>query len=155
MATLDSSFEDDLAEAVLDEVEHELVGKQGNLVHEAIQESKAALETFSTEYNVGPIFDSLEGPAVHRTSNSITVRWEFTHPAAGFFEFGTPDNYPIEGDPVLSFVWEDPPQWVTEEFEKEGKGYRVFFPEVDSGEGIPETRFTRVALRHIRWLMED
>lgn len=155
MTTLEASFEDQLREAVLDDVEHKLVGERGNLVHEAIQESRKALETFATEYNVGPIFDSLAGPEVRRTQNSITVRWEFEHPAAGFFEFGTPDNYTIEGDPVLSFVWEDPPEWVKEEFDREAEGWRVFFPEVDSGEGIPETRFTRVALRHLRWLLED
>lgn len=155
MATLDSSFEDDLREAVLDDVEQKLVGQQGNLVHEAIQQSHEALKDFADQYNVEPIFESLEGPNVDRSNNSITVRWEFTHEAAGFFEFGTPDNYQIDGDPVLSFIWEDPPQWVTEEFEQEGDGYRVFFPEVDSGAGIEETRFTRWGLRWLRWQIQS
>jgi hypothetical protein len=152
---LDASFEDDVEAAILDDVEHELVGGGGNLVHEAIQQSKEALQDFADQYNVGPIWQSLEGPEVDRTDESITVRWRFTHDAAGFFEFGTPDNYRIEGNPILSFVWEDPPEWVTEEFEPEGDGYRVFFSEVDSGEGIKETRFTRWGLRWLRWQLED
>jgi hypothetical protein len=152
---LERSFEDKLQAAVMDDVEQGLVGEQGNLVHEAIQQSREALMDFEDEYNVGPIWDSLEGPEVSRTDESITVRWRFTHEASGFFEFGTPDHYEIEGDPILSFVWEDPPQWVTEEFEAEGDGYRVFFSKVDSGEGIKETRFTRWGLRWLRWQLED
>jgi hypothetical protein len=152
---LESDFEAKAREAILDDVETELVGRRGNLVHEAIQQSREALMDFEDEYNVGPIWDSLEGPEVSRTDESITVRWRFTHEAAGFFEYGTPDHYEIEGDPILSFVWEDPPEWVTEEFEAEGDGYRVFFSEVDSGEGIKETRFTRWGVRWLRWQLED
>lgn len=122
---------------------------------EAVDQAEAALQDFADEYNVQPLIDALEGPEVDRSDGTITVRWRCTHPAAGFFEFGTPDNYRIEGDPILSFVWEDPPQWVTEEFEREGDGYRVFFPEVDSGEGIAETRFTRWSVRWLRWQLED
>jgi len=152
--TLDSDFEDQLREAVLDEAEHELIGKHDNLVHQAIQASRAALDRFADQYNVAPIFESLEGPEVQRTDDSITVRWRFSHPAAGYFEFGTPDNYEIDGDPILSFVWEDPPEWVKDEFEREGDGWRVFLPDVDSGDGIEETRFTRRGLRELRRQLE-
>ena len=160
-ATLANSFENDLREALLDDVEHETVGRQGNLVHRAIQQSREALEDFADQYNVGPIFDSLEGPDVTRTGNRITVRWSFEHPAAGYFEFGTADNYTIEGNPVLSFVWEDPPQWVRQEFDQArdpggrfATGWRVFFHTVDSGDGIAETRFTRWGLRWLRFQLE-
>lgn len=160
-ATLDTAFERDLREALLDDVEYETVGRQGNLVHRAIQQSREALEDFSDQYNVGPIFDSLAGPEVERTQNRITVRWRFDHPAAGFFEFGTPDSYRIDGNPILSFVWTDPPQWVRQEFDQArgsggrfASGWRVFFPSVDSGDGIAETRFTRWALRWLRFQLE-
>lgn len=159
---LEAGFEDKIQAAAMDDVEQGLVGEQGNLVHEAIQQSREALMDFEDEYNVGPIWDSLEGPEVSRTDESITVRWRFAHEASGFFEFGTPDHYRIEGDPILSFVWEDPPQWVKREFDQARStggqfksGWRVFFPSVDSGEGIKETRFTRWGLRWLRWQLED
>lgn len=156
---LDASFEDDVEAAILDDVEHELVGGRGNLVHEAIQQSKEALQDFEDQYNVGPIWQSLEGPEVERSDGSITIRWRFTHDAAGFFEFGTPDNYRIEGNPILSFVWKDPPSdavpWLEANYEREGDGWRVFIADVDSGEGIKETRFTRWGLRWLRWQLED
>jgi len=151
---LDAEFETQLRESLLDEAEHQLIGKSGNLVHQAVQQSREALQRFGDQYDVDPIFESLEGPEVERTNDSITVRWRFAHPAAGYFEFGTPDHYDIEGDPVLSFVWEDPPEWVKDEFEREGDGYRVFFAEVDSGKGIEETRFTRRGLRELRRQLE-
>ena len=154
---LDSNFEQSLKEATLDEVEHELIGKHNNLVHQAVQQSRAALEEFADQYDVGPIFESLAGPEVERTDDSITVRWRFEHPAAGYFEFGTPDHYQIDGNPVLSFVWSGDavPEWVKDEFEREGDGWRVFFHQVDSGEGIEETRFTRRGLRWLRQQVED
>jgi hypothetical protein len=153
--TLDEDFEDAAGEAVMDAVYDSLIGQRDNLVHEAIQQSREALEDFDDQYNVGPIWNSLSGPEVDRSDGEITVRWSFDHPAAGYFEYGTPDNYTIEGDPILSFVWEDPPAWVKDEFEREGDGWRVFFGEVDSGEGIAETRFTRWGLRWLRWQLED
>ncbi|WP_435175649.1 hypothetical protein [Halorussus sp. AFM4] len=156
---LDSDFEDQLREAVLDEAEHELIGQHNGLVHQAIQRSREALEQFADQYDVEPILQSLEGPEVDRTDDSITIRWRFSHPAAGYFEFGTPDHYDIEGNPVLSFVWTDPPAdaipWLRENFEREGDGWRVFLPEVDSGEGIKETRFTRRGLRWLRNQLEE
>lgn len=151
---LDSNFEDALQEAMLDDVESKLVGQEGNLVHKAVQQSREALEDFADQYDIDAIWQSLSGPEVDRGDSSLTVRWSFEHPAAGYFEFGTPDNYEIPGDPILSFVWTDPPQWVTEEFEREGDGYRVFFSEVDSGDGIEETRFTRWGLRWLRWQLQ-
>jgi hypothetical protein len=45
-------------------------------------------------------------------------------------------------------VWEDPPQWVREEFEPEGDGWRVFLPETTPS-GLPEARFIRDTLN---WL---
>jgi len=151
---LDADFEEEAAENIMDSVEAGLIGQQGNLVFEAIQQSKEALEDFADEYDINPIWESLSGPEVERSDRQITVRWSFDHPAAGYFEFGTPDNYEIDGDPVLSFVWEDPPAWVKDEFDREADGWRVFFSQVDSGDGIDETRFTRWGLRWLRFQLE-
>lgn len=159
MATLEADFEAKAETAFLDDAEARLVGEEANLVFEAVQQSREALRDFADEYDVESIWQSLDGPEVERTGQSIAVRWRFTHPAAGYFEFGTPDHYPIEAnDTVLSFVWTDPPAdavpWLEENFEREGDGWRVFLREVDSGEGIEETRFTRWGLRWLRWQLE-
>ncbi|MFC4549382.1 MULTISPECIES: hypothetical protein [Halorussus] len=150
---LDSSFEDDLREAVLDEAEHELIGKQGNLVHEAVQFTHDRLREYGREfdYRVDSIIDSFGGVEVDRSANRLTIRWGWTHEAMVYLEFGTSDHT-IEGDPVLSFVWEErhnPPEWVREEFDQEGNGYRVFLPEVEVA-GVKETRAARDALNWLR-----
>lgn len=148
MATISQSFEADLADAVLDDVEHELVGQADPLVFQAIQQSHEALRDFAGQYDVGPIIDSLELTDVERTADGLTVRWGWDHPAAPFFAFGTSDHT-VDGKPVLSFVWEDPPQEVREQFDREGEGWRVFFSSV-SVSGIDETRFVRIGLQWLR-----
>jgi hypothetical protein len=147
---LGGDFEAKAREAMLDSAEATLASAG----EDAVAQAEAALRDFADQYDVGPLIDALEGPTVTRDGDSVTVRWRCTHPAAGYFEFGTPDNYQIDGDPILSFVWTDPPQWVREEFDPEGDGYRVFFESVDSGEGIAETRFTRWSVRWLRWRLE-
>ena len=148
MATLERGFEDNLQDALLDAAEHELVGKRDNLVFQAIQQSHEALRDYADQYpGIESIIESLGEVDVDRTESGITVHYGWEHPAAPYFAFGT-SEHTIDGDPVLSFVWEDPPEWVQEEFEQEGDGYRVFFDSVDVS-GIDETRFVRVGLR---WL---
>jgi hypothetical protein len=88
---------------------------------------------------------------VTRTEDSIEATVGWSHEAFPYFEFGTSDHT-IEGDPILSFVWEerhDPPEWVREEFDAEGDGYRVFLPEVEVA-GVRETRAVRDGLNQIR-----
>jgi len=149
---LDAGFEVDLREAVLTDVERALVGTRDNLVFQATQRVRGRLERYAREedYDVQPLLDSFTGVEVDRTDTSITVRWGYGHPAIEFFEFGTSDHT-IDGDPVLSFVWEESeaPAWVAEEFEAEGDGYRVFLPEVEVS-GIKETRAIRDALNWLR-----
>lgn len=153
---LAGDFEDKLEEAVLDAAEQAFVGERGNLVHQAIQRSHEILRSYAQEndYDVESIIDSLGLTQVDRQEGRLVVRWGWTHPAAPFFEFGT-STHTVEGNPVLSFVWEDPPRWVRQEFEQArssggqfASGWRVFFAEVEV-EGIPESRFVRDALR---WL---
>jgi hypothetical protein len=147
---LDRDFEAKAREAMLDDVEATLVGEADPLVFDAIQQSHEALRDFSDQYpGVESVIESLGQPEVERDGDSVTVRWGWDHPAAPFFEFGT-SEHTIDGDPVLSFVWEDPPQWVREEFGREGDGWRVFFGSVEVS-GIDETRFTRIGLRWLRF----
>lgn len=149
---LDASFEDQLEQAVLDDAEHELVGKQDNLVHQTVQQAHERLREYGREfdYNVEPVIESFGGVDVTRSDDGLTIRWGWEHEASVYLEFGT-SEHTIQGDPVLSFVWsrEDAPDWVAEEFDQEGDGYRVFLPEVEVA-GVRETRFARHALDWLR-----
>lgn len=148
---LEADFEDALAEALLDDVEHKL---RDELVPAAIEQSHEILREYGAryDYHVGPIIDALQEPTYERTARTVRARWGWDHEAAPFFEFGTPDHYTIDGNPILSFVWsrDRAPDWVAREFEPEGDGYRVFFGSVDSGDGIAEMRFARDALNWLR-----
>lgn len=150
-ARLEAGFEDALATALLDDAEHELVGQEDPLVFQAIQKSHGVLLTYGLQhgYDVEPIIDALGQVDVERGDRHLSITWGWNHEAAPYFHFGTSDHT-VDGDPVLSFVWEDPPQWVQEEFEAEGAGWRVFFGSVDVS-GIPESRFVTAA---IEWLRE-
>ena len=153
MTTLDSSFEADLQAALLDEAETALVGEADNLIAQAISRVHGRLDRYAREfdYNVDPLKQSLEPVDVQRSGRQLTIRFGWSHEAFPYLEFGTPDHT-IEGSPVLSFVWEErhnPPDWVREEFDEEGAGYRVFLPEVEVA-GIEETRAVRDALNWLR-----
>lgn len=150
---LDSSFEQNLKTAVLDEAEHEFVGRRNNLVFQSIQRAHEILRGYGQEfdYNVEPIINSFGGVEVDRSDDRLTIRWGWQHEASVYLEYGTSDHT-VEGNPVLSFVWErrhDPPDWVAREFEAEGDGYRVFLPEVEVA-GVEETRFVRDSLNWLR-----
>jgi len=134
-------------EAAREEAYRELVGKRDNLVFQAIQESHDRLRKVgeSEDYDVEPIIESLELVEVDESGGEI--RWGWSHPAAEFFEFGT-SPHTIEGDPILSFVWEDPPADIAAQFEAEGDGVRVFFSSVDVS-GIVETRFVRAGVEFL------
>jgi len=152
MATLQSDFEDKLREAVLDEAERKLIGERNNAVFQAIQAAHERLRQYAVEfdYDVEPIIDSLAGPEVERSGDSLTIRWGWDHGAAVYLEFGT-SEHTVEGNPLLSFVWDadDAPEWVAREFEREGDGYRVFLPQVEVA-GVRETRFVRDSLNALR-----
>ena len=146
MTTL-PNFEADARKAILDEAEkhaHEEIAP-------AVQEhAHDILEAYGREhdYDVQSIIDAGE-TRVERRKGSIRIRWGWPEPAI-FFERGTVDHV-VEADeaPVLSFIWEDPPQWIREEFEQEGDGWRVFLPEVEV-DGLPESRFIRDTLNWLR-----
>jgi len=158
MTTLDG-FDDAARQAVLDDVERKVLARGDNLHQRFIEQAHDRLRDYGQryDYDVEPIIDSLVVTERRRTASGVTVKLEWQHEAAGFFAIGTrPHN--IQGQPILSFVWEDPPQWVREQFDRaraEGgqfeRGWRVFFPEVDVA-GIPESRYIR---NTIEWLRQE
>jgi hypothetical protein len=141
-------------QAILDEAEHRLVGEADNLIAQAISRVHGRLDRYAREfgYNVEPLKQSLEPVDVQRSGGSLTITFGWSHEAFPYLEYGT-SGHTVEGDPVLSFVWEDPPGWVTEEFDQEGDGYRVFLPEVEVA-GVKETRAVRDALNWLRREMQ-
>ncbi|WP_193570589.1 hypothetical protein [Halorubellus sp. JP-L1] len=160
MATLERGFEDDLREAVMDDVEATLVGEEANLVYEFVELVHARLRSYGERhgYDVESTIDSLGQPEVDRSEGRIevTIGWESEQMAR--WEFGTSDHT-VEGDP-LSFVWHDPPQWVREEFDQARggggqfeSGYRVFLQETEPS-GIEESRAIRDALNGLRRVMQ-
>jgi len=142
---LDSSFEQDLEEALLDDVEQRA---REEIAPEVQAHAHDLLEQYGQrhDYDVGTIIEAGEA-RVERRKGRVVVRWGWPEPAI-FFERGTADGVTREGEP-LSFIWEDPPQWVREEFEREGEGYRVFLPETEPS-GLPESRFIRDTLHWLR-----
>jgi len=152
---LDADFEDGVAEAILDDVERQLVGEADNVIFEAVQRVHDRLRAYGDtfDYHVEPIIDSFAGVAVDRDDRTLTIRIGWEHEAFPYLEYGT-QAHTIEGNPVLSFVWEerhDPPPWVQEEYDREGDGYRVFLPEVTVA-GVKETRAIRDTLA---WLESE
>jgi len=131
-----------------------LVGERDNLVFQAIEASHDRLRTVgdANDYDVEPVIESLELVEADRSDGEI--RWGWSHPAAEYFEFGT-SAHTIDGDPILSFVWEDPPPGIREEFDQARdsggrfqSGVRVFFSSVEV-EGITETRFVRAGVEYL------
>lgn len=162
MTTLADSFEADLREALLDEAEHDLVGGQANLVFQFVELVHSNLRSYGNRhgYDVESTIESLGTPEVDRSSDtiSVTVGWESEQMSR--WEFGV-SPHTIDGNPVLSFVWENPPEWVREEFDQargEGgqfeSGWRVYFPSVDHP-GIPESRAIRDALNGLRQVLRS
>jgi hypothetical protein len=164
VTTLEDGFEDELREALLDDVEEQLVGGEDSLIAEFVELVHTRLQSYADRHNydVESTIESVGDPVVERDRNSLTVTvgWESEQMAR--WEFGT-SEHTIDGDPVLSFVWaetdqpgDDPPEWVREEFPRarnaEGQfqsGWRVFLPEV-TVDGIPESRAIRDALNGLR-----
>ena len=146
---IQGDFEGDLEAAALDAAAVELLGSDGALTN-AIEQAHSVLRGYGSQYDydVEPIIESLQEPELVETSSGIRIQWGWEHEAAPYFEWGV-SEHTIDGDPILSFVWEDPPAWVEEEFEPEGDGYRVFFGSVDHP-GLPEARFARSVLDFLR-----
>jgi len=146
MTTL-AGFEDDARDALLDDLE---AHAREEIAPAVQQRAHGILEAYGREhdYDVESIIEAGE-TSVEQRGGAVVVRWGWPEPAI-FFERGTVDHV-VEATnaDVLSFVWEDPPDWVREEYEREGDGWRVFLPSVEVS-GLPEARFIRDTLSWLR-----
>ena len=151
MAELESGFEDGLRKAVLDDVEQRTRNELGPALRDGIAD---LLDSYASrhDYQLGRVID---GVTFHVSRGSRSVSLEVWLPdPAHLFETGT-DAHEVTGDP-LAFIWErrhDPPDWVKEEYDREGDGWLVFLPEVEVA-GIPEGRFVRDGLNQFRRRLE-
>lgn len=162
MSTLDSGFESDLEEAVLDEAEAKLIGEEANLVFQFVELVHSNLQSYANrhDYDVESTIESLGTPQVDRQNGqlAITIGWESKQ--MDRWEFGV-SPHRIDGNPILSFIWKEPPEWVKEEF-PQGRsssgefvsGWRVFFGSVEHP-GIPESRAIRDALNGLRQVLRS
>lgn len=153
MTTLESGFDRKLKEAILDDVEAKLFGRIDNIVFNALQTANDKLRDYGNRYgyDADPIAESGHVVETNRSGNRVEVRVEWDHEAAWFFHAGT-DAHMVEGNPVLSFIWEDAPADIHDMFpdtEREDGDPRVFFPEVHV-EGIPASRFLDRFMKSIR-----
>lgn len=149
---LTSGFEDDLREALLDDVEQRA---RDVIAPEVQAHAHDLLEAYGQrhDYDVGTIIEA-GTTRVERRKGRVLVRWGWPEPAI-FFERGTVDHVvQARNADVLSFIWEDPPQWVREEYDREGEGWRVFLPETEPS-GLPESRFIRDSLNYVRRRFES
>jgi len=158
MASLDSSFEADLREAIMNDVETRLE----DLVENFVEVVHANLRAYGQRhgYNVKPAIDSVSDVQVDRSDGEISVRVGWADEQMSRWEFGV-SPHEIDGDPLLSFVWSDPPAWVKEEFDQARgsggqfeSGWRVFFESVDHP-GLPEARAIRDAMNGLRRVLRS
>lgn len=153
MTTLDSSFESSLEEALGDKIEariEELMRNFVDVVHNNLQSYGRR-----HGYDVESTIDSVTDIQIDRSQGTVTASVGWQNPQMSRWEFGTSDH-PVPGNDILSFVWENPPQWIREEFDQArssggqfASGYRVFLPETDVS-GLPESRVVRDAMNGLR-----
>ncbi|AFH22022.1 hypothetical protein OSG_eHP14_00210 [environmental Halophage eHP-14] len=153
--TVADRLPDEAQQALLADLRDELVDQQGNLVFASVRVSHGTLRSYGqrNDYDVEPVTETVEIVTVAESSRSLTIRWEWDHEAAGFFQFGV-SPHTIDGDPILSFIWEDAPQGVKEMFantERVDGDPRVFFQSVNHP-GIPASRFVQAG---INWLRQE
>jgi len=149
MTGLNSSFEHTVRDATLNAA---LRQARETWVPAMVDQSHERLRQYgaTNDYDVEPIIESLNQPRVTREGDRITARWGWSHEAAPFFDAGV-SPHTIDGDPILSFVWEDAPPGVREMFsgtERVDGDPVVYFRSVEHP-GIPASHFVR---RGIDWL---
>jgi len=142
-------FEAAAKEAMLDELEQ--TARQ-EWAPKLLERASEILREYGErhDYDVEPVIESAE-PRVERREGHVTVRITWPHPAAPYFQMGTSDH-PVDGNDILSFIWDDAPQSVHEKWpdtERVDGDPRVFLPSVNV-DGLPESRFVRDALNWLR-----
>lgn len=140
-------------QALLDTIRSELVGKRRNLLFQAARVAHGSLRSYGKrhDYSVEPITETVEIQDVRQGQQSLSADIVWTHDAAQHFQFGV-SPHTIDGNPILSFIWEDAPQGVREMFadtERVGGDPRVFFRSVNHP-GIPASRFVQAGMNWLR-----
>jgi len=164
-ATLACSIPDapnrEIRQELLDQLETRLVTERGSLVFQAIRVSHGTLNSYGgrNDYHVESITESVQVNH-ERGGRGLVVRWYWEHEGAQYLNFGV-SPHTIDGNPILSFIWEDAPQSVREMFphtERVGGDPRVFFQSVNWGSdtgGIPAAHFVRAGTRWLRQQLTD
>lgn len=143
MTTLDADFEDQLAEAMLDDAEEQAEEIGAEFKDTAEQNFRAYASR--NDYDISHIWEDVEGPTVTRSSRAVTIELIWPELSA-IFEFGA-DPHTISGD--LAFFWESPPQGTR----PDGAPSFVQTQTVNWGSvtgGINESRSIRNALAELR-----
>ena len=143
---LAADFEADLREAVLDDVEQTLRDEIGPRLETVAREN---WQDYASRhgYDIDHIWTDAEGPFVDRDGDSVSLRLEWPGLTA-LFEFGV-DPHTIEGDPLLEFEWQSPPEGTR----PPGAPEYIVAEEVNWGSvtgGISESRAIRDALNWLR-----
>jgi hypothetical protein len=139
---------DEARQSLLDGIEATLVGRQGNLVFQSVEQAHGRLERYGQragDYDVDPLIDSFAGVDASRSRTGIHIEWSWEHEAFRFLEFGTSDHT-VNGDPVLVFAFDESEYPYLEEMFPDGV---AFLPDV-SVSGLPESRAVRSSLNWLR-----
>jgi hypothetical protein len=151
VTTLDRGFEDDLREAVLDDVIQKLRDDHSRAFKEVAAANWRAYAS-RHDYDIDHVWEDAEGPFVERDGDSVTMRVKWPELTA-LFEFGV-SPHTIEGDPLLSFVWEGPPEGTRPpDAPKHISAQSVNWGSVTGG--IPESRAIRDALNGLRQVLRS
>lgn len=149
MAELDSSFESDLREVVMDDAEDELYAKRNNLAFRLLQLANENWRDYMNEndYALEHIPESGTVTETDRTRNRVSATLEWSG-LANLFEWGV-SPHAIQGDP-LAFDWPAPPEGTR----PEGAPAFIVANQVDWGSvtgGIPAARAIRGAVNQLRF----
>lgn len=133
---LDSDFEDDLREAMLDDAEQTLREELGPALKEEAQQRWQSYAR-AHDYDIDHIWEDAE-LVIERSPDGVTLRIEYPELTA-LFEFGV-SPHTIEGNPLLHFYWPEQDRWVKTESVEWGS---------ETG-GIPASRAIRDSLNMLR-----
>ncbi|MEE6210852.1 hypothetical protein U3A55_11905 [Salarchaeum sp. III] len=136
---LDSDFEDDLREALLDDVEARFREEYGPQLKQYAQERWEAYAA-ENDYDIDHIWEDAT-LTVEREGDGVRVRIEWPELTA-LFEHGV-EPHQIRGD--LHFYWDAKDQWIQTDEVNWGS---------ETG-GIPESRAIRDALREFEAVMSS
>lgn len=142
-ATVDSRLPAPAAEALVRDVEAQVVGQERNLVFQSIRVSHGTLRSYAQRngYEMEPIIQSVEILDADVRGREFHARWGWPIEIAPYFNFGV-SPHTISGNPLLHFFWEEVGQWVQTESVEWGSR---------TG-GIPESRYVQAG---INWLRDE